>query len=44
MPSRPLRAYHTCTVDPSTGLLDYEAIEAQAREVRPLILQAGYGA
>jgi len=31
-------------VAPSTGLLDYNAIEAQARAVKPLILLAGYGA
>ena len=35
---------HTYTVDPSTGLLDYDAMEAQARAVKPLILLAGYGA
>ena len=30
--------------DPDTGLLDYGAIAAQAREFRPLILVAGYSA
>ena len=30
--------------DPATGLLDYAALRAQAREVRPLILMAGYSA
>ena len=30
--------------DPETGLLDYDAIAAQAREFRPLILVAGYSA
>ena len=30
--------------DPQTGLLDYDAIAAQAREFRPLILVAGYSA
>lgn len=30
--------------DPGTGLLDYDAIAAQAREFRPLILLAGYSA
>jgi hypothetical protein len=35
---------YTCTVAPSTGRLDYDAIEAQARAVKPLILLAGYGA
>jgi glycine hydroxymethyltransferase len=30
--------------DPGTGLLDYAAIRAQAREFRPLILMAGYSA
>src|ERR1700677_1648028 len=30
--------------DPSTGLLDYDAVRAMAREVRPLILVAGYSA
>ncbi len=31
-------------VSPVTGLLDYDAIAAQARQVRPLILVAGYSA
>jgi glycine hydroxymethyltransferase len=31
-------------VDPGTGLLDYDAIAAKAREFRPLILVAGYSA
>ena len=30
--------------DASTGLLDYDALRAQAREFRPLILMAGYSA
>jgi glycine hydroxymethyltransferase len=30
--------------DPATGLLDYDAIAAQARQFRPLILVAGYSA
>jgi glycine hydroxymethyltransferase len=30
--------------DPETGLLDYDAIAAQAREFRPLVLVAGYSA
>ncbi|MCW2635957.1 MAG: Glycine hydroxymethyltransferase [Blastococcus sp.] len=30
--------------DPETGLLDYAALRAQAREFRPLILMAGYSA
>jgi glycine hydroxymethyltransferase len=30
--------------DPQTGLLDYDAIAAQARQFRPLILVAGYSA
>ena len=30
--------------DPETGLLDYDAVAAQAREFRPLILVAGYSA
>lgn len=32
------------SVDKKTGLLDYDALAAQAREVRPLILLAGYSA
>jgi glycine hydroxymethyltransferase len=35
---------HSYSVDKGTGLLDYDAIERQAREVRPLILLAGYSA
>jgi len=35
---------HSYDVDPSTGLLDYSAIAKQAREVKPLILLAGYSA
>jgi glycine hydroxymethyltransferase len=31
-------------VDPESGLLDYSAIAAQAREFRPLLLVAGYSA
>lgn len=31
-------------VDPKTGLLDYKALETQAKEVRPTILLAGYSA
>jgi glycine hydroxymethyltransferase len=30
--------------DPATGLLDYDALRAQAREFRPLVLVAGYSA
>jgi glycine hydroxymethyltransferase len=30
--------------DPRTGLLDYDAVRARAREFRPLILMAGYSA
>ncbi|HWG01746.1 MAG TPA: glycine hydroxymethyltransferase [Trebonia sp.] len=30
--------------DPETGLIDYDALAAQAREFRPLILLAGYSA
>jgi glycine hydroxymethyltransferase len=35
------RSYGT---DPTTGLLDYDAVRAAAREFRPLILVAGYSA
>ncbi len=35
---------YSYAVDEKTGLLDYDAIEKQAREVRPLILLAGYSA
>src|SRR4051794_38280566 len=30
--------------DPTTGLLDYDAVRAKAREFRPLVLVAGYSA
>src|SRR4029077_555352 len=35
---------HGYTVDKTTFLLDYDAIERQAREVKPLILLAGFSA
>ena len=35
---------HTYTVDRETRLIDYEAVRRQAREVKPLILLAGYSA
>ena len=35
---------YSYSVDEKTGLLDYDAIERQAKEVRPLILLAGYSA
>lgn len=35
---------HSYTVDKDTGYLDYDAIERQAMETRPLILLAGYSA
>src|SRR6202043_1627021 len=35
------RSYGT---DPATGLLDYDAVAAAAREFKPLILVAGYSA
>ncbi len=35
---------HTYTVSKQTGLLDYDALEAQAMELKPLILLAGYSA
>ncbi len=35
---------HPYGVDKDTGLLDYDAIEKQAMEVKPLILLAGYSA
>ena len=35
---------HSYAVRKDTGLLDYDQIEAQAREVKPLILLAGYSA
>lgn len=35
---------HGYSVDKESGLLDYDAIERQAEEVKPLILLAGYSA
>ncbi len=35
---------HAYQVDRSTGLIDYDAIGRQAREMKPLILLAGYSA
>jgi glycine hydroxymethyltransferase len=35
---------YTYGVDPETRLLDYDAIEKQAREIKPLILLTGYSA
>jgi len=35
---------HSYAVDRETGLVDYEAIERQALELKPLILLAGYSA
>lgn len=35
---------HLYHVDPATGYLDYDAIAKQARDVKPLILLAGYSA
>ncbi len=35
---------YSYSVDEKTGLLDYDAIEAQAKEIKPLILLAGYSA
>jgi glycine hydroxymethyltransferase len=35
---------HSYTVDRETNLLDYDALEAQAVKVKPLILLAGYSA
>jgi Glycine/serine hydroxymethyltransferase len=35
---------YSYTVDQKTGLLDYDAIEKMAKEVKPLILLAGYSA
>jgi glycine hydroxymethyltransferase len=35
---------HSYSVDRESGLLDYDAIEAQAVELRPLILLTGYSA
>jgi glycine hydroxymethyltransferase len=39
--SKLLRSFHY-DVNPKTGLLDYDQIEAQAKEIRPTILVAGY--
>ena len=35
---------HTYTVDPATNLIDLDQLRTQLREVRPLILLAGYSA
>ncbi len=35
---------HSYGTDPATGLLDYDAVAAAAREFKPLILVAGYSA
>ncbi|MBO4425183.1 MAG: glycine hydroxymethyltransferase [Spirochaetales bacterium] len=35
---------YSYSVDPKTGFLDYESIENQAMEIRPLILLVGYSA
>jgi len=35
---------YSYSVDRETGLLDYDALAAQAREIKPLILLAGYSA
>lgn len=35
---------YSYTVDKETGVLDYDAIEKQAMEIKPLILLAGYSA
>jgi glycine hydroxymethyltransferase len=35
---------HSYSVSRETGLIDYDALEKQARELRPLILLAGYSA
>lgn len=35
---------YSYAVDEKTGLLDYDAIEAQAKAIKPLILLAGYSA
>lgn len=35
---------YSYTVDEKSGLLDYDAIERQAKEIKPLILLAGYSA
>ncbi|MDR2536499.1 MAG: glycine hydroxymethyltransferase [Treponema sp.] len=41
--ARMFRSY-SYAVDRTTGLLDYDAIEKQAMEIKPLILLAGYSA
>jgi glycine hydroxymethyltransferase len=41
--SRMFRAY-AYTVNRDTGLLDYDAIEKQAMDIKPLVLLAGYSA
>lgn len=41
--SKMMRAFHY-DVDPETEQLDYQALAEQAREIRPLILLAGYSA
>jgi glycine hydroxymethyltransferase len=41
--ARMFRAY-SYTVNRDTGLLDYDAIEKQALEIRPLVILAGYSA
>ena len=41
--SKMMRAYQY-DVDPKTNLLDYKALEKQVKEVKPLILLAGYSA
>lgn len=35
---------YSYTVDPSTGLLDYDEVERMALEIRPLVLITGYSA
>ncbi|MCL4136661.1 UNVERIFIED_CONTAM: hypothetical protein GTU68_056141 [Idotea baltica] len=35
---------HSYTVSKDTGLLDYDSIEQQAKEIKPLVLLAGYSA
>jgi glycine hydroxymethyltransferase len=37
-------AHSTYGTDPTTGLIDYDVVRAQAREVKPLVLMAGYSA
>jgi len=41
--SKFMRAY-TYDVDPQTGILDYKALKDRVKEVKPLILLAGYSA